>query len=293
MRKPIIISITNHKGGVGKTTLTVMLGELMLQYFDRILLIDFDAQANLSRWLCRYTERVAAKITDLVKIGMTLDLRNTQQAKIAYLDAKIREATYSIFREKKEYSVITSSLDLDKLKVQLSTDTDFVRYKIRDLIRYVSNDYELVIIDTPPSTELLTSTAIGASDYIIIPIQLEPNSVQGAVNIIEGVIPGVKTYLNPDVQLLGIVVNMHQSAETQNQIEAELREYLNDKVFETKISRSVRVGELSALGRSAPKPTKKSEKALGELQALTVEIYRRLIEHENILTQQNKKAEQL
>jgi chromosome partitioning protein len=224
---------------------------------------------------------------------MTLDLRNTQQAKIAYLDAKIREATYSIFREKKEYSVITSSLDLDKLKVQLSTDTDFVRYKIRDLIRYVSNDYELVIIDTPPSTELLTSTAIGASDYIIIPIQLEPNSVQGAVNIIEGVIPGVKTYLNPDVQLLGIVVNMHQSAETQNQIEAELREYLNDKVFETKISRSVRVGELSALGRSAPKPTKKSEKALGELQALTVEIYRRLIEQENILTQQNKKVEQV
>jgi len=280
MRKPIIVSITNHKGGVGKTTLAVMLGELMFEYFDKILLIDWDAQANLSRWLCRYTERVAAKITDLVKIGMTLDLNKAEQKNVSYLDVKTKEATYSIFKDNKECSIITSSLDLDRLKVQLSTDADFVRFKIRDLFRYISREYDLVIIDTPPSTELLTSTAIGASDYIIIPIQLEPNSVQGAVNIIEGVMPGVKTYLNPDVQLLGIVVNMYQSAETQNQIEAELKDYLEDKMFSNKISRSVRVGELSALGRAAPKLTRKSEKAVGELHALTEEIYNRIVKYE-------------
>ncbi len=281
MKRPVKISIANHKGGVGKTTIAVMLAEYSLEYFKKVLLIDFDAQANSSKWLCRYTDTLQCKVSDLLKMGVSIDWSKLDDDTRTVLDQKIREAKYSMMRDNTEFSVITSSLELNKLKMHLGTDVDFVRYRARDLIQYIAKDYELVIIDTPPSMELLTTTAIGASDYIIIPIQLEPNAIDGALDILEGVIPGVRTYLNPSVTPLGIMINMYKNEGTQPMIEEELRKNFGTYVFNSRISRTARIGELSALGRTTPKEVKKAEKVIDEMKSFTKEVYERIKVHEN------------
>jgi chromosome partitioning protein len=276
VKRPTIISVTNHKGGVGKTSLSVNLSQYFLKYVDKVLVIDMDPQAHATWWLCKYADSVSATISDVLKFGLFNDIEDLEMRK--QFKELVVKATYDRFMDSnKQISVITSNLGLADTKVELSSSMqESIKYfRIREAIRFIAKDYDIVIIDTPPSIELLTWAAIASSDYILLPVQLDALSISGAKDVMNKIVPAIRKYYNPDIRILGMVINLHHDTKVSRISEEIIRETFKDYLFRTFISRSVRVGELATIGETLNKVSPKSKSAK-EFESLTKEILERL-----------------
>lgn len=279
MKTPIIVSISNHKGGVGKTALTGNLSAYLLNYFGKIFVIDMDPQGNVSDILFKNSNAINTRVSDLMKFAVFNNVdfskRNEKRDEFDELAASaIVETVY----EGKKLSFITSSLDLTRVKIELTARESVANFKIKEMISHITRDYDLVIIDTPPSIELLTFSSIAASDYVIIPIQLEAHAVKGAMDIVNDIMPLVRQYYNPRCQVLGVVINTHEGHTKIGRMALpKIEELFGNTIFNTKISRSVRVGELSLMKATLDQVSTgtKSDK---EFRALALEVYRRIKE---------------
>jgi chromosome partitioning protein len=279
IKKPVIISISNHKGGVGKTILATNLATYLLNYFDRVFVVDMDPQGNASDILCKENHILKRRVSDLLKYAVMENVNFTDSNnKRDKLEEMAREATVITMRgPHKTLSIITSSLDLTKTKIELAARESVANFKIKEMISFITKEYDIVIIDTPPSIELLTFSAIAASDYVIIPLHLDSHAVKGAIDIINDILPLVKQYYNPRCSVLGVVVNTH---ETQTKIGKmalpKVQEIFGDLIFGTKISRSVRVRELGIIKSTLDRVSvgTKSDK---EFNSLTHEVYERIV----------------
>lgn len=223
MKKTRIITFANHKGGVGKTTTTASVGTILSKEDKKVLLIDLDAQANL-------THSIAAKSS----IERTI------------YDALIGEVSKEnselpIYQINNNLDIVPADLALANTDLQLSAAMARERILER-LLKQVSSQYDYILIDCPPSLGILTLNAIVASDTVIIPLVAEVLPFQG-LTMIKDFIEMIKENINPNVSIGGILLTRWENSNLSKQIEEGLREQREIKVYNTKIRKNIKVAE--------------------------------------------------
>ena len=213
-----IITIANHKGGVGKTTTTASVGSILASKGYKVLLIDLDPQANL-----------------------TVSLLKQEPDNSIYYALTGKEGALPIVRLTGNLSIIPSSLQLATAEMELTAAISRERI-LAGLLEPIKSQYDFILTDCPPSLGLLTLNAFTASTEIIIPLVAEVLPFKG-LTMINRFTQQVKSRLNPDIYVLGVLLTRWEPTNLSRQIEEGLREELDDKVFETKIRKNVTIAE--------------------------------------------------
>ncbi len=222
------IAVTNQKGGVGKTTTAVNLAYYLAKSGQRVLLVDFDPQGNATSGLG--IDKSALKLT-------ILDVIDESEAL----------STVILPTEFKNLSIAPSTPSLADAEPGLAkAERRFVRLK--NAIASVADDYDFVIIDSPPSLSLLTVNGLIAAHYVLLPVQAEFYALEGLGQLLE-TMQLVRKGMNPTLELLGVLVTMMDSRTTlSGQVYEEVAKHFPGKVFETKIPRNIRLAEAPSHG---------------------------------------------
>lgn len=216
----------NQKGGVGKTTAAVNLGSALAGLGYRVLLIDFDAQGNLTG-------------------AVSGDNRKPNIYQVVTGQVPVKEAIQpTIF---KHLFLIPGSLDMAGLGVEL-VDEDDREHFLNRALKPIEEEYDYILLDCPPSLGLETMNALVWCNNVIIPLQCEFLAMEG-LNLIMRTISNVKKKLNPDIKVLGILFTMYSKRARLNQeVVEDISEFFPDLVFKTIIPRSVRLAEAPSHG---------------------------------------------
>ncbi|WP_240006314.1 ParA family protein [Pseudaquidulcibacter saccharophilus] len=231
--KPRIIAIANQKGGVGKTTTAINLGTALAAIGQKVLVLDMDAQGNASTGLG--VDSLSRKVTSYeVMMG----------------EATIKEA---ITKTKiPNLMVLPSSVDLAGAEIELANVSNRA-FRLKEA--FVRNeqsggvDIDYVIIDCPPSLNVVTINALTAANSILVPLQCEFFALEGLSQLMRTV-NLVKGSLNPDLEIQGVVLTMYDNRnKLSEQVAADVRGHFGDKVYTTMIPRNVRVSEAPSHGK--------------------------------------------
>ena len=223
-----VISITNQKGGVGKTTSAKNIAYFIAKTGRRVLLLDFDPQGNATSGLGVDKNQLENTMADVISGDITLKdiLMET-----GYKGLKLAPATPVLANTEVELA---------------NTKGRFTRLK--NAIETVEKDFDYVIIDSPPSLSLLTVNGFIASDYLILPVQAEFYAMEGLGQLLESM-KLVKKGMNPDLNLLGVLPTMVDSRTTlSGQVYEEIKKFFPGKVFNTPIPRNIRLAEAPSHG---------------------------------------------
>ena len=245
----LVISLLNHKGGVGKTTSAINIGAGLVELGKRVLLIDLDPQANLS-----------------------LSLGIPRQKSTIY-EALRGESELVPYTVKEGLDVVTSTLDLSGAEMELINEAGR-EYILRELLEVVEEDYDYVIIDCPPSLGLLTLNALTSSTFVYIPLQTEFLALQGLTKI-KQIIDKVRFRLNKKLSIGGVIATMYDHRKVLNRDVVEtIRKFFGNRVFETYIRDNVALAEAPAQRKDIFSYNKRSNGAKDYL-ALSKEIVER------------------
>jgi chromosome partitioning protein len=218
-----VISISNHKGGVGKTTSAINIGAGLNKLGKKILLIDLDPQANLSQ-----------------SLGLINQERNIYGALRG-------EYTLESVEILKGLDVIPSTLDLSGAEVELSSEPGR-EYILKELIEPLKASYDFIIIDSPPSLGLLTINSFTASDEILIPLQAQYLALQGLTKLVE-VVDKIKQRLNKGLKVGGVFITQYDSRKVLNRdVVDTIKAHFKDQVFKTKVRDNIALAEAPSLG---------------------------------------------
>ena len=226
---PRIIAVANQKGGVGKTTTAVNLGAALAELGLRVLVVDLDPQGNASTGLGINPRDVNASIYDVL-------MQDTPA-----LDAVEPTSLKNLF-------VIPATLDLAGAEIELVPA--FSReLKLKRALDPVRSEYDVVLIDCPPSLGLLTVNGLAAADDVIVPIQCEYYALEGLGQLLRNVAL-VRTSLNATLDVRGIILTMYDArTRLAEQVESEVREHFGAKVYKTVVPRTVRLAEAPSFGQ--------------------------------------------
>lgn len=216
----------NQKGGVGKTTAAVNLGSALADLNYKVLLIDFDAQCNLTG-------------------AVSGDLRKANIYQVVVGEIPAASAVQStIF---KNLYLIPGSLDVASLSIELVNENNR-EYYLKTVLESLESDYDFILLDCPPSLGLETMNALAWADYVLIPLQCEYLAMEG-LNLIMRTIGNVRKSLNTKLKVLGILFTMYSKRALLNQqVVEDISEFFPDLVFKTIIPRSVRISEAPSHG---------------------------------------------
>ena len=225
-----VISVSNQKGGVGKTTTSLSLAASLGVLEKKVLLIDADPQGNATSG-----------------IGINSDDFNKSSYDVLLNQCEIND---SIIKTKSpNLDIIPANIDLVAVEIEL-VDTNKREYMLTKMIDKIKNDYDFIIIDCPPSLGLITMNALTASNSVIIPIQCEYYALEGLGKLLN-TIKGIQKVHNDKLEIEGILLTMFDSRlRLSNQVNDDVKKHFGDMVFSTIIPRNVSLGEAPSYGES-------------------------------------------
>jgi chromosome partitioning protein len=232
--RPRVLGIANQKGGVGKTTTAINLGTALAAIGEHVLIVDLDPQGNASTGL-----------------GIERKSRRTSTYDVLTGAAPMRDAVLPTAVP--QLHIAPSTLDLSGLELEIGQQRGRA-FRLRNALRQLNSgprtyDFSYVLVDCPPSLNLLTVNAMAAADSILVPLQCEFFALEGLSQLLRTV-EQVKTTLNPTLSIHGIVLTMYDSRNNlSNQVVADVRQFMGNKVYETMIPRNVRISEAPSYGK--------------------------------------------
>jgi chromosome partitioning protein len=244
-----IIAISNHKGGVGKTTTTVNLGAGLANLGKKILLVDLDPQANLTQCF------------GITKPETTMyeALKGEDELKVVTINDNL--------------DIAASSLDLAGAEMELSSEAGR-EYLLEEILAPFKEHYDYTLIDCPPSLGLLTFNAFACSDEVIIPIQAHFLAIKGLTKIIE-IVNKVKRRINKDLEIKGVIITLYDKRKILHRdIEETIKTYFQEKVYITKIRQNIALAEAPTTGEDIFRYNPKSNGAK-DYQNLCLEFIER------------------
>ena len=225
-KRPVIIAISNQKGGVGKTTTSINLASSLVSQGKSVLVVDLDPQANTTS-------------------GLGVD-KSAIVAGTYHILFDPSYAAKAVIRTPHGIAVMPAVPELAAAEVEL-VGLERREHRLAELLPKFAFDY--ILIDSPPSLGLLTLNALTAADHVIIPVQAEYYALEGLGNLL-GTMQRVKAQLNKDLNLLGILMTMYDSRTTlSDQVVGEVHKHFPGKVFETMIPRNIRLAEVPSYGK--------------------------------------------
>ena len=230
-----VLALANQKGGVGKTTTAINLGTALAAIGEQVLIIDLDPQGNAST-------------------GLGIDRKSRRRSTYDVLigEVGLREAIHETAVPR--LHIVPSTMDLSGLELEIAQQRDRA-YRLRNALAALDPapaagvTYSYVLVDCPPSLNLVTVNAMAAANAILVPLQCEFFALEGLSQLLKTV-EQVKATLNPDLTIHGIVLTMYDARNNlAGQVVADVRQFMGEKVYETVIPRNVRVSEAPSYGK--------------------------------------------
>lgn len=229
-----IIAVANQKGGVGKTTTAINLATALAAIGEKVLIVDLDPQGNAST-------------------GLGIDRRDRSLSSYDVLLGHALADEAAMPTAVPGLSIIPSTLDLLGVEMEIASATDRA-LRLRKALRRPAEgkaSFSYVLLDCPPSLNLLTINAMAASDSVLVPLQCEFFALEGLSQLLETV-EQVRSSINPDLDIQGIVLTMYDGRNNlANQVVDDVRQHMGEKVYQTVIPRNVRVSEAPSYGKPA------------------------------------------
>jgi chromosome partitioning protein len=234
-KTPRVIALANQKGGVGKTTTAINLGTALAAIGEEVLIVDLDPQGNAST-------------------GLGIDRKARTYSTYDLLIGSATLAETAIATAVPRVSVAPSTLDLLGVELEIANEPDRT-FRLRDTLAKEANkpsrerNYTYVLVDCPPSLNLLTVNAMAAAHSVLVPLQCEFFALEGLSQLLRTV-EQVRGTLNPELSIHGIVLTMFDSRNNlSGQVVADVRAHMGETVYETVIPRNVRISEAPSYGK--------------------------------------------
>ena len=249
-----IIAVANQKGGVGKTTTCVNLASALADMKYRTLMVDLDPQGNAS-------------------VGCGVNARELEISALEVLQAECDVSQATVQLENLGFDVLPSNSDLTAAEVTL-LQVDEREYRLKRALEKVAHQYAWIIIDCPPSLNMLTLNALTAANSVLIPMQCEYYALEGLASLLE-TIEQVRSSVNPGLEIEGLLRTMFDGRNNlSNAVSEQLIEHFGERVYRTLIPRNVRVAEAPSYGLPVLRYDPSSRGALAYL-GLAGEMLRR------------------
>ncbi len=223
-----VICITNQKGGVGKTTTSVNLSYYLAKAKNRVLLVDIDPQGNATSGL------------GVDKNAMENTMTEAMIGAVPFREVIVETQFKNLDLAPTTPQLANAEVEMAAMKQKFGV--------LKKALAEVGNEYDFIVIDSPPSLSLLTVNGMIAANYLLLPVQTEFYALEGVAQLLESMAM-VKKAMNPDLKLLGVLATMYDKRTSLSaEVLAEVEKYFKEKVFRTTIPRNVRVAEAPSHG---------------------------------------------